>query len=110
MNSQKIGIGSAIIKIIVALFLGLLVLILSSMVVASTNNSNLMHVGMFVFSFILILILSKGKISEYGFKIGDNLKLKQTIIVGLVAGLIGVVFITAGRIFIGVIIGRWKGE
>jgi membrane protease YdiL (CAAX protease family) len=88
MNSQKIGIGSAILKIIIALFLGLLVLILSSMVVAFTNGSNLMHVGMFVFSFILILILSKGKISEYGFKIGENLKFKQTIIVGLIAGLI----------------------
>lgn len=87
MNSQKIGIGSAILRIIVALFLGLLVLILSSMVVASTN-SNLMPAGMFVFSFILILILSKGKISEYGFKIGDNLRLKQTIIVGLIAGFI----------------------
>ena len=88
MDSQKIGIGSAILRIIVALFLGLVVLILSSMVVASTNSPNLMHLGMFVFSFILILILSKGKISEYGFKIGDNLRLKQTIIVGLIAGLI----------------------
>lgn len=88
MDSQKIGIGSGILRIIVALFLGLLVLILSSMVVASTNSPNLMHVGMFVFSFILILILSKGKISEYGFKIGENLRVKQTIIVGLIAGFI----------------------
>ncbi len=88
MDSQKIGIGSAILRIIVALLFGLVVLILSSLVVASTNSPNLMHVGMFVFSFILILILSKGKISDYGFKIGENLRLKQTIIVGLIAGLI----------------------
>ncbi len=87
MDSQKIKIGSAILRIIVALLLGLLVLILSSIVVASTNNADLMHAGMFVFSLILILILSKGKISEYGFKIGDKLRLKQTVIVGVIAGL-----------------------
>lgn len=88
MDSQKIGIGSAILRIIVALVLGLVVLILSSIVVTSTDNSNLMHAGMFVFSLILILILSKGKNPEYGFKIGENLRLKQTIIVGFIAGLI----------------------
>ncbi|MGB2697296.1 MAG: CPBP family intramembrane glutamic endopeptidase [Candidatus Zixiibacteriota bacterium] len=88
MDSQKIGIGSVTLRIIVALFLGLVALILSSIVVASTDNTNLMHAGMFVSSLILILILSKGKISEYGFRIGENLRLKQTIIVGLIAGFI----------------------
>ena len=88
MDSQKIGVGSAILRIVLALVLGLVVLILSSIVVSSTGNGNLMHAGMFVFSLILILILSKGKNSEYGFKIGENLRLKQTIIVGFIAGLI----------------------
>lgn len=88
MDSQKIGVGSAILRIVFALFLGLVVLILSSIVVSSTGNSNLMHAGMFVFSLILILILSRGKNPEYGFKIGENLRLKQTIIVGFIAGLI----------------------
>jgi membrane protease YdiL (CAAX protease family) len=88
MDSQKIGVGSAILRIVVALFLGLVVLILSSIVVSSTGNGNLMHAGMFVFSLILILILSKGKNPEYGFRIGENLRLKQTIILGFIAGFI----------------------
>jgi membrane protease YdiL (CAAX protease family) len=88
MESAPIKFGSATLKIIVALLLGLVVLVLSSLVVTSTNNTNLMHAGMFVFSFILILILSKCKISEYGFKIGENLRLKQTIITGLISGFI----------------------
>jgi hypothetical protein len=88
MNSHKIGVGSAVLRIIAGILLGLVVIFLSSIVVASSGDSNLMHLSMFVFSFILILILSKGKIKEYGFKISGDLRLKQTKIVGFIAGLI----------------------
>lgn len=88
MDFLKNQTGSAVVKIIVGVLLGLLVLIASSLIVSITGISRLMHAGMFFVSFILILLLSKGKISEYGFKITDNLRLKQTIIVGFVAGLI----------------------
>lgn len=88
MDSSKNQTGSAVVKIIVGVLLGLLVLIASSIIVFITGVSELMHAGMFFVSFILILFLSRGKISEYGFKITDNLRLKQTIIVGSVAGLI----------------------
>lgn len=88
MDFLKNQTGSAVVKIIVGVLLGLLVLIVSSLIGSITGFSRLMHAGMFFVSFILILFLSKGKISEYGFKITDNLRLKQTIIVGFVAGLI----------------------
>ncbi|KPJ64532.1 hypothetical protein AMJ44_12685 [candidate division WOR-1 bacterium DG_54_3] len=46
------------------------------------------HTGMLFVSFILILILTRGRISSYGLRITENLRLKETTTVGLIAGFI----------------------
>jgi len=88
MNSSKNQTFLAIVKIIVALLLGLCVLLLSSMLTSLSGVSLLMHTGMFFFSFLLILVLSRGRISSYGFKLTENLRLRETILVGFIAGFI----------------------
>jgi len=80
--------GSAVVRIILSVLLGFSVLMLSSILIFLNGISNLMQGGIFLFSFILILILSKGRISEYGFKVRGDLKIKKTIMVGLIAGFI----------------------
>ncbi|KPL03951.1 MAG: hypothetical protein AMJ90_02520 [candidate division Zixibacteria bacterium SM23_73_2] len=88
MNSSRPKTGLSVLKIILGFVFGFLVLMLSSVLIVLSGVSDLMHMGMFAFSFVLILVLSKGKISEYGFKVSGDLKLKNTVLVGLIAGFI----------------------
>ena len=83
MDSEEMGIGSAAIKIIVAIVLGFLILAVSSAITFLRT-----HTTMLLLSLILMFILSKGNVTAYGLKITGNLRLKQTLLVGFLAGLI----------------------
>jgi len=88
---------SVILRIVIAVFLGFLVLALSSMmntvnVFTELSESYpripITHTGMLLASLILICLLSKGKISTYGLK-GIRLKaLVRPTVVGLSVGII----------------------
>ena len=99
MNLFKNQTASSIVKIIVAILLGLLVLFVSSMIMQIAGIQTLMqskfwlggfinHALMLIISLALILALSKGRISTYGFKITEKFRFKETVIVGFIAGLI----------------------
>lgn len=98
MNLFKNQTASSVVKIIVAILLGLLVLFVSSMIMQIGGIQTLMqskfwlggfinHALMLIISLALILTLNKGRLSTYGFRITENFRLKQTIIVGFIAGL-----------------------
>jgi membrane protease YdiL (CAAX protease family) len=88
---------NAILRIVIAVFLGFLVLALSSMmntlnVFTQLSESYpwipITHTGMLLASLILICLLSKGKVSTYGLK-GIRLKaLVRPTVVALVFGII----------------------
>ena len=46
------------------------------------------HTAMLVFSIIVMLVVSKGKLARYGFKMAGNIQLKQIILLGLGIGII----------------------
>jgi len=84
-------------RIFLSLFLGLFVLILSSMISSinvlvllrkSYSWLPLTHTVMLTISFILIYLLSKGKISIYGLRMIEIKHLKQSILAGSVGGII----------------------
>lgn len=89
----------ALLRIILATLLGLFVLLAPSAIIFMGGFSKLTeskpwfvgfvnHTGMLFISFILISILARGRISSYGLRITENLPLKETITVGLIAGFI----------------------
>jgi hypothetical protein len=88
---------NAVLRIVIAVFLGFLVLALSSMmnavnVFTALSESHpwipITHTGMLLASLILICLLSKGKVSTYGLR-GIRLKaLVRPTVVALVFGII----------------------
>jgi len=84
-------------RIFIAILLGLLVLVLSGIVSSIDVLVQLRkaqpwvpitHTVMLLASFILIYLLSKGKISLYGIKMIRTRQLKQPIIIGTIAAII----------------------
>lgn len=53
------------------------------------------HTAMLVLSIIIMLVVSKGKLSRYGFKLAGNVQLKQTISWGLGLGIISTLIETS---------------
>lgn len=109
MVSQKKGIKgffknqavAAIVKVIIALLFGLFVLSMTSAaLIFFSGPPELMqvkpwligfitHSTMVAVSIIIMLILSKGKLNTYGFKITKHVSLKQIIPLSLGIGFIG---------------------
>jgi len=101
MSSFKRQIISAMVRIIIAVLMGLFILAVASFIMMSIDNLLILsqskpwigpfinHTTMMAISIIVMLILSKGKISIYGFKIGENVQLKQIALVSLGIGIIG---------------------
>ena len=99
MNIFKNQIITTIIKIIIAILLGLFVLSVGSVIAMLIPNLLILvktkswlgafinHTAMLVFSIIIMLLLSKGKISTYGFKIVRDIQLKQIILLSLGIGI-----------------------
>lgn len=130
MERTKIQIPRAIGRIIIALVLGIFVLIVSTSVTTEISSRIptlvrflpmgevfIIQACFLVISTLLILALSKGAISPYGFRIGKNIKWFQIIILGLIVGIAGILVesIAAGEFpseptnafFIDLIIGIW---
>ena len=96
-------------KVLIAIFLGLLVLMLSSavqMTIMSKKSiienysvvENIsMHLPMFIFSVLIILLLNKGKLKEYGFIWNMNFPIIKIIVISI---LIGFIFSVIGKYFI----------
>ena len=88
-------------RIIIGILLGLLVLFLGSSILMSFFNyhtlmqskpwlsSFINHSAMLIFSILLILIINKGNLSKYGFKMGKSVSWKSIIPLGLAFGIIG---------------------
>jgi len=101
MSDFKKQIFISIFKIIVVVLLGLFVLAVPSFIMMSFHNlaelleskpwlgGFINHTAMLVLSIIIILVLSKGKISTYGFKIPKNIQLKRIVLLSLGIGIIG---------------------
>lgn len=101
MNLFKNVAISAIIRIIVAILLGNFVLVIASFIIMSFSillelleskpwiGGFVNHTTMLVLSILIMLVLSKGKISTYGFKIARNIQLKPIILLSLGIGIIG---------------------
>jgi membrane protease YdiL (CAAX protease family) len=97
-KNQVIG---AIARIIAATLLGMFVLVVASSIIMSFHNlpyileskpwigGFINHTAMLVFSTLIILLLSKGKISTYGFRMAGNIKLKSIIFLSLGIGIVG---------------------
>jgi len=71
---------TAIVKIIVAILLGLFVLMVGAFIMSLDGLPELIrsnHTTMLFLSLLIILILSKGRISSYGFKLTRDIRLKQ---------------------------------
>ena len=82
MNLFKNQAITAIVKIIVAILLGLFVLMVGAFIQSLEGLPQLVrsnHTTMLVLSLLVILILSKGRISTYGFKLTRNIQLKQIL-------------------------------
>ena len=72
MNLFKNQAITAIVKIIVAILLGLFVLMVGAFIMSFDGLPQIIrfnHTTMLVLSFLVILVLSKGRISTYGFKL-----------------------------------------
>jgi membrane protease YdiL (CAAX protease family) len=100
MNTSEISTGKAIGRIIVALLLAIAVFVFSNImagvVVFLTKNAQLaqplVHISMLCFSFILILILSKAKFRNYGFKWPKKTsQVLWPILLGSVAGAVATI-------------------
>ncbi|MEA3454485.1 MAG: CPBP family intramembrane glutamic endopeptidase [Candidatus Caldatribacteriota bacterium] len=101
MSDLKKQIIISIFKIIVVVLLGLFVLVVPSFIMMSFHNlpelleskpwlgGFINHTAMLVLSILIMLVLSKGKISTYGFKIAKNIQLKQIVLLSLGIGIIG---------------------
>lgn len=86
-------------RIIAAVVLGVLVLGVSSSIAIMISNrfpglerslpmgeGFMVQVGILILSALLILAISKGELSRYGFRIGKNIQLPRFVILGLVVG------------------------
>lgn len=95
MNQTTKAVG----RIIVAVVLGILVLGVSSSVAIVISKrfpglerslpmgeGFLVQVGILFLSVLLIVAISKGQFSRYGFRIGDNIQLPRIVILGLAVG------------------------
>ncbi|OYD14565.1 hypothetical protein CH333_07735 [candidate division WOR-3 bacterium JGI_Cruoil_03_44_89] len=101
MSIFKNQIVRAVVRIVVAILMGLFILAIGSAIMMSFRNlpdllqskpwigGFINHTTMLVFSILVMLVLSKGKISTYGFKLAKNTQLKQIILLGLGIGIIG---------------------
>jgi hypothetical protein len=93
MNIFKNQITINIVKIIIAILLGLFILVAGSVMVMLIPQPKcwsgpfINHTTMLVLSIIIMLLLSKGKISTYGFKIARDIQIKQIILLSLGIGI-----------------------
>jgi len=83
---------AAIVKIIVAILLGLFVLMVGAFIMSLDGLPELIrsnHTTMLLLSFLIILVLSKGRLSTYGFKLTRNIQLKGIILFSFGIGIVG---------------------
>ena len=90
----------AIGRIIVALLLGIVVLIVASVIMMSLPNPPQLlekypwlmgfipHTSMLLISTLILLIIGKGNLGQYGYKLPVNFKLLQVVILPLALGII----------------------
>jgi membrane protease YdiL (CAAX protease family) len=104
MDNNKTRFSSAIGRIILALFLGVLVLALSSSAAIALSGrfpgpvqSLPMGSGFVVQAFFLVLstalifILSRGAVSNYGFSAAVNIRFSEIVVLGLITGILSAV-------------------
>ena len=101
MSLFKNQIVSATSRIALAILLGLFILVAASLIMMLTFGLSgpapskpwigpfVNHTTMLVLSILVILALSIGKISTYGFKLSKNIQLKRILLLGLSLGVIG---------------------
>ena len=101
MSIFKNQVITAIARIIAAILLGMFVLVMASFIIMSYHNlpyimeskpwigGFINHTAMLVLSILIMLFLSKGKISTYGFKMAGNIKLEPIIFLSLGIGIVG---------------------
>ncbi len=99
-----------LLRILVAIILGFLILVISSMLMmAISGNTTLFenipflkktftHTSMLLLSILLIFIISKGRLREYGFVWNLNFPLAKIILISL---LIGFISASINKLFIG---------
>lgn len=87
-----------LIKILIAILLGILVLIFTSVIQMIISNKTSIgdnfpplektstHLGMLTFSILIILILTKGRLKEYGFNWNLNFPFMKIVFISLVFG------------------------
>jgi membrane protease YdiL (CAAX protease family) len=98
-----------VIRIAVAILLGLLVLVLNHFVkeILTIINPGLLkskvwmssfieHIFMLTFSILIVLIISKRKLSDYGFNTGNNVRYFKTILFTFLFGLITMIITGIG--------------
>jgi membrane protease YdiL (CAAX protease family) len=101
MSFFKKQIVSATSRIALAILLGLFILVAASLIMMLALGVSgpapskpwigpfINHTTMLALSILLILALSRGKISTYGFKLSRNIQPKQILLLGFSLGVIG---------------------
>ena len=86
--------------IIAAVLLGIVILIVASAIMMSLPDASrlfdkfpwlmgfISHTSMLIFSTLILLIIGKGKLGQYGYKLPSNFSFAQIIILPLVVGII----------------------
>jgi membrane protease YdiL (CAAX protease family) len=126
----KAQIPKVIGRIVIALIIGAFVLGVSTSIAITISSripalvqslpmgeGFIIQLCFLVVSILLILVLSKGAISHYGFKLGKSVKWPQIVVLGLMVGILGALVqsIVPGEIpnesenasFIDLLIGVW---
>ncbi|MCK4395436.1 CPBP family intramembrane metalloprotease [candidate division WOR-3 bacterium] len=95
-----------VMRIVFAILLGLLILLINHFVkeIITIIKPDLMkskiwlspsigHLSMLVFSILTMLIVSKRKLSHYGFNAGNNIRYFRTIFISFILGIITMIFV-----------------
>jgi len=93
-------------RIILALLLGIIILIVASAVMMSLPNAPRLfkehpwlmgfipHTSMLLISTLILFIIGKGKLGQYGYKLPDNFNFSQIVILPLAVGVIANIILT----------------
>jgi membrane protease YdiL (CAAX protease family) len=93
-------------RIVVALLLGMIILIVASAIIMSLPDAHRLfeeypwlmgfipHTSMLIISTLILFILGKGKLGQYGYKLPVNFSFSQIVILPLAVGVIANVILT----------------
>lgn len=103
MSYSVKGLSRSIVKVIITVGLGLIGLILGPLVISLTGMSELtfekkpwiassiIHTAMLVYTLLAALVLSKGRLSIYGFRIPRKIPASKIIGLSFLIGLVGAI-------------------